>query len=197
MQAHSIAFPKLTLGIITSLALALCSLGCTTTPPTNNQSASVDRREINSSVDATLAKLYASVPNSRDLVHRAKGVVVFPSVLQAGFVVGGEFGKGSLRVGPITEEYLRLTAGSIGWQIGAQSKAIVLLFMTQDTLESFRRANGWEVGADATVALANIGANGDIDTATLQKPVIGFVMTNEGLMAGVSLQGAKISRITL
>jgi lipid-binding SYLF domain-containing protein len=168
---------------------------CTTTPPTQDNGASVDRHEINSTVDTALSRLYETVPSSRDLVRRAKGVVVFPSVLQAGFVVGGEYGKGSLRVGNVPEEYLRLTAGSVGWQIGAQSKAIIFLFMTQDALEAFRRSNGWEVGADATVALATIGANGDIDSNTVQKPIIGFVTTNAGLMAGVSLQGAKIDKI--
>ncbi len=168
---------------------------CTTTPPPQNEGARADRSEINNKVDTALSKLYGTVPSSRDLVRRAKGVVVFPDVLQAGFVVGGEYGKGSLVVKNIPEEYLRLTAGSLGWQLGAQSKAIILLFMTQDALEAFRHSNGWEVGADATVAVATIGANGDIDTNTAQKSIIGFVTTNAGLMAGVSLQGAKIDKI--
>jgi lipid-binding SYLF domain-containing protein len=183
------------------LAVALAAIvgcgfsACTTTPPAQNQGAGFERADINSKVETALAKLYETAPGSRDLVHRAKGVVVFPDVLQAGLVVGGEYGKGSLLVKNVPQEYLRLTAGSVGWQIGAQSKAIVLLFMTQDSLDAFHRSSGWEVGADATVALATIGANGDIDSATVQKPIIGFVMTNTGLMAGVSLQGAKIDRV--
>jgi lipid-binding SYLF domain-containing protein len=181
-----------TLAVAAISLLTLTLPGCTTTPPSHTEEGHADLREINANVDLALAKLYDTVPSSRDLVHRAKGVVVFPSILQAGFVVGGEYGKGALRVGNSTQEYLRLTAGSVGWQLGAQSKAVVLVFMTQDALEKFRHSNGWEVGADATVAVATIGANGDIDTNTAQKPIIGFVTTNAGLMAGVSLQGAKI-----
>jgi len=180
---------SLAIAAVTFVGLTLP--GCTTTPPTHEE-GHADMHEINSNVDLALTKLYETAPSSRDLVRRAKGVVVFPTILQAGFVVGGEYGKGELRVGNEHNEYLRLTAGSVGWQIGAQSKAVVLLFMTQDALEKFRHSNGWEVGADATVAVATIGANGDIDTNTAQKPIIGFVMTNAGLMAGVSLQGAKI-----
>jgi lipid-binding SYLF domain-containing protein len=72
----------------------------------------------------------------------------------------------------------------------------VLLFMTDDALTKFKNSNGWTVGADATVTLVNVGANGSIDSNTVRQPVVGFVMTNGGLMAGVSLQGAKISRIS-
>lgn len=195
MKSISSLFRRSNLAAMSVVSACLLAVGCTTTPPSHNESSHVDRHEINSNVDAALAKLYETVPSSHEMVRHARGVLVFPTVLQAGFVVGGEYGKGSLRVGNVTEEYYRLTAGSVGWQIGAQSKAIVLLFMTQDALEKFRHSEGWDVGADATVALASIGANGDIDTNTAQKPVVGFVVTNAGLMAGVSLQGAKISKI--
>jgi lipid-binding SYLF domain-containing protein len=195
MQIISSLFRSSSLAVVTVVSACLLSVGCTTTLPNQNESSRVDRHEINNNVDAALSKLYETVPSSHEMVHRAKGVLIFPTVLQAGFVVGGEYGKGSLRVGNVTEGYYRLTAGSVGWQIGAQSKAIVLVFMTQDALEKFRHSEGWDVGADATVALATIGANGDIDSNTAQKPVVGFVVTNAGLMAGVSLQGAKISKI--
>lgn len=196
MQKKSSLFRSGSLAIATLTLFSLGFSGCTMTRPTENTSPRADRREINSDADMALSKLYVNAPNSRELVRHAKGVVIFPSVLQAGFVIGGEYGKGVLRVGNVTEEYLRLTAGSLGWQIGAQSKAIVLLFMTQDALDKFRRSNGWEAGVDATVAVATLGANGNIDTNTAQQPIIGFVLTNAGLMAGVSVQGAKITRIT-
>lgn len=185
---------------LTAIAIALASVtfaGCTTTMPDRDASASSSRNEINAGADATLSKLYQTAPTSRDLVARAKGVLIFPAVLQAGFVVGAEYGKGVLRVGNRNEGYYSTTAGSIGFQAGAQSKAVVVLFMTQDSLDKFRRSEGYTVGADATVALANIGANGNIDSNTVQQPIIGFVTTNGGLIAGVSLQGAKISKISL
>ncbi|MES2206209.1 MAG: YSC84-related protein [Pseudomonadota bacterium] len=195
MQKHSSVLR------ISSLAIALVTLfsfglsGCTTTLPNQNSSPRVDRNKIASDADSALSKLYENAPSARQLVRRAKGVLVFPSVLQAGFVVGGEYGKGVLRVGDVNEEYLQLVAGSVGWQWGAQSKAVIMLFMTQEALDKFRNSNGWEVGANATVAVATVGANGDIDTHTIQQPIIGFVTTNAGLMAGISLQGAKISKI--
>ena len=182
-----------------AVAIALASLtftGCTTTLATHQATPQANRDAINADIDATLSKLYQTTPDSRDLVARAKGVLVFPAVLEAGFVVGAEYGRGALRVGKRTEAYYSTTAGSVGFQAGAQSKAIVLLFLTQDALDKFRQSNGWTIGADATVALANVGVNGKLDTNTAQQPIVGFVMTNTGLMAGVSLQGAKVQKIT-
>jgi lipid-binding SYLF domain-containing protein len=184
-------------GIALALALACTAfVGCTTTKPGGQGSSQTQRQQINSGVDSTLSRLYQQSPNARDLVQRARGVLVFPSVLSGGFMVAGEYGRGALRVNGETQGYYSTTAGSIGFQAGAESKAIVLLFMTDDALTKFKNSNGWTVGADATVTLVNVGANGSIDSNTVRQPVVGFVMTNGGLMAGVSLQGAKISRIS-
>ncbi|GAC1328113.1 MAG: lipoprotein [Collimonas sp.] len=196
MQKNS-SFPAKGLAAIAIAMASLTFAGCTTTLPGHDASSKTSRTDVNAGVDVTLSKLYQTAPASRELVARAKGVLVFPEVLQASFIVGAEYGKGALRVGGRTEGYYSTTAGSVGFQAGAQSKAIVLLFMTQDALDKFRNSNGWTVGADATVVLANIGANGSIDTNTAQQPIVGFVTTNGGLIAGVSLQGAKISKIAL
>ncbi|OXC74873.1 Lipoprotein [Caballeronia sordidicola] len=122
---------------------------------------------------------------------------MFPSVLSAGFWVGGQYGEGSLRVGGRTVGYYSTVAGSFGLQIGAQSKAIIFLFMTQEALDKFRNSAGWAVGADATVAALKVGANGNIDTSTETAPVQAFVLTNAGLMSGVSLEGTKVSRLNI
>jgi lipid-binding SYLF domain-containing protein len=171
--------------------------GCTTTGSKDRGSSATQRRDIDAGIDATLSRLYESAPQSRQLVTQASGVLVFPKVLSASFIVGAEHGNGALRVDGKTDGYYATTAGSFGFQAGAQSKAIVLLFMTPDALAKFRKANGWTVGADATVAVAHIGVNSSIDTNTAQQPVVGFVLSNAGLMAGVSLAGAKISKIEL
>lgn len=186
--------------VATGLMLGTVGLaGCTTTPPSSADGGSnVSKREkINSDVEAALSRLYATVPGSRELVGRARGVLVFPSVLAAGFVVGGEYGEGALRVGNRTEGYYRTVTGSVGWQIGAQSKALIFAFMTQDALDKFRNSEGWAAGVDASVALAKIGANGALDTNTAQKPVVGFVVTNAGLMANLSLEGTKVSKLNI
>jgi lipid-binding SYLF domain-containing protein len=187
----------------TSVALASTGLalaGCTTTPPSSDTGSSADagkRQTINSGVDSTLSRLFDTVHGSRELLSKAQGVLVFPSVIAAGFWVGGQYGQGALRVAGRTTGYYSIAAGSFGLQIGAQSKAIVFLFMTQDALNKFRESQGWAAGADATVAVVKVGANGDIDTSTATNPVQAFVLTNEGLMAGVSLEGSKISRLMI
>ncbi len=171
--------------------------GCTTTSSHDTGSSVEHRHEINSGVNATLPRLYQSAPESRQLVERAAGILVFPSVLGVSLGVGVEHGEGALRVADKTVGYYTTTSGSIGLQAGAQSQAIVFLFMTPDALAKFRDSNGWTAGVDATVAVAHMGANGGIDTATAQAPVVGFVLTNTGLMAGVSLEGTKVAKANL
>ena len=175
-----------------SLMFSACST--TATPPTS-ESHHADRREINEGVDSALAHLYGTAPGSRAVANQAKAILVFPSVFQAGLVVGGEYGRGALRVNGVTERYYNIAAGSVGWQIGAQSKGIIIMFMNDEALNRFRASNGWQVGADATVSVATIGANGELDSSLAHHSVVGFVTTNAGVMAGVSLEGAKVSPI--
>jgi len=184
------------MALFTIVAAGLVFGGCTTTPPSKPSAApKTDTREaLNNAANATLSKLYEAAPSSRELVARARGVLIFPDVLSGSFIVGAEHGKGVLRVGQSAVGYYHTTSGSIGFQAGAQSKAMVLLFMTDDALNKFRNSSGWTVGADATVAIVNIGANGRIDTNTAKQPIVGFVMNNGGLMAGVSIEGTKISK---
>ncbi|WP_025100974.1 YSC84-related protein [Burkholderia sp. A1] len=180
--------------VIGGLALA----GCTTTPPNEPQSAAANsskRQAINSSVDATLSRLYTTVPGSRELVAKSRGVLVFPSVLQAGFILGAQTGNGALRVGGSTVGYYNTSSLSVGLQAGAQSKAVIFLFMTQDALDKFRSTDGWSAGADASVAVVKIGANGAVDSNTVQSPIEAIVLTNAGLMGDLSVNGTKVTRI--
>ncbi|PAK14012.1 BPSL1445 family SYLF domain-containing lipoprotein [Burkholderia ubonensis] len=178
-----------------SLALA----GCTTTPDKSPPAAaSASKREsIDASVNATLSRLYSTVPGSRELVAKSRGILVFPNVLQAGLIVGGQSGNGALRVGGSTIGYYNTSSLSVGLQAGAQSKAIVFLFMTQDALDSFRKADGWSAGADASVAVVKVGANGAVDTNTATAPVQVLVLTNAGLMGDLSVNGTKVTKLNL
>jgi len=196
MSSSSLFFRRTGIAAATVALAGLAFTGCTTNSQHDAASASEQRSEINAGADATLSKLYSASPQSRDLVARAKGVLVFPSVVGASFIVGGEYGKGVLREGGQPVAYYTTASGSVGFQAGAQSRATVLLFMTDEALEKFKNSQGWTVGADATVAIAKIGANGSIDTNTAQQPVVGFVLNNAGLMAGVSIDGTKITRDT-
>ena len=122
------------------------------------------RHSIDANVDSALARLYAQDPSSRELVGKARGVLVFPSIVSAGFVVGGSYGQGALRVHGRTTEYYSTAAGSVGLLAGAESKSVYLLFMTDEALDKFRASKGWTVGADASVTLVNVGANAQVDT---------------------------------
>ena len=176
---------------------ALVSAGCTTTVPKDSPTAAQQRAEIDRNADQTLAQLSKSAPESRSLVEQAKGVLIFPKVLHLGLFVAGEHGDGVLRVNGENNGYYSTSSGSIGLQAGGQSKAIVYLFMTQDALDKFRGSDGWTVGADASVALIKVGANGQIDSTVVKQPVVSFVLTNSGLAAGVSLQGTKVKKLPL
>jgi lipid-binding SYLF domain-containing protein len=183
--------------ILSVLAVFLVlACGCTTTGPSSGD-PDTRRRSIDAEVDNALARLYGQVEGSEQLVGRARGVLVFPSVMEAGFIVGASRGQGALRIGGKTKSYHATTSGSFGLQAGAQSTAVFLLFMTDDALRQFQNSSGWTVGADASVTLISVGASAQVTTATAQQPVIGYVLSNRGLMAGISLDGARITRLDL
>jgi lipid-binding SYLF domain-containing protein len=186
--------------LIGSAALsAVAVTGCSTTSgsPSTPAEASAKRREIDAGVDATLARLYAEIQGSQELLQKAKGALVFPKVIAAGVGIGGEYGEGALRSGGRTVGYYKTTTGSLGLQLGAQSKAVIIAFMTDAAYQQFLNSNGWTAGADAGVALLKVGANGRVDTSTATQPVVGFVLTNAGLMFNLSLEGTRISKLEI
>ncbi|MCP3720757.1 MULTISPECIES: YSC84-related protein [Paraburkholderia] len=184
---------------VTLASGGLTLAGCTTTTNSNSTASQnmSKRQSIDASVDGTLSRLYSTVKGSHELLAKSRGVLVFPEVLQAGFIVGAQYGEGALRVGGATVGYYSTASGSFGLQAGAQSKALIFAFMTQDALDKFRATDGWAAGADASVALVTVGANGVIDTNTATHPVEAFVLTNAGLMADVSLAGTKVTRLNI
>ena len=175
-------------------ATALVLSGCSTTPMSSAGTTN-KKQEIDANVNSTLKRLSSTMPGSHELVSKARGVLVFPSVLAAGLVIGGEYGEGALRVDGKSVDYYSTASASFGWQIGAQSKAIIFVFMTQEALDKFRSSAGWTAGVDASVAVIKAGANGDLDLNTATKPVSVFVMTNQGLMANLTIEGTKITKL--
>jgi lipid-binding SYLF domain-containing protein len=179
----------------TGAALALTLLAGCTTNKGMEKSTAEKKAEIDKGVDATLATLYGSVAGSRELAAKARGILVFPKVLNAGLGIGGEFGDGALRVGGRTIDYYRTTSVSFGFQAGAQSKALIFMFMTQEALDKFMKSKGWTAGADASVTVMKTGANATIDTQSLNNAVNAFALSNAGLMAGATIDGTKISKL--
>ena len=151
--------------------------------------------DIDHGVDSTLARFKAEVSGSEKLLRSASATLVFPNVIKAGFGIGGEYGEGALRVAGKSAAYYSTAAASIGLQIGAQSKAVIVVFLDKKALADFRNADGWEVGVDGSVAVVKVGAGGSIDTTNIKDPIIGFVMTNAGLMFNLTLEGSKFTRL--
>ncbi|MFZ5619038.1 MAG: BPSL1445 family SYLF domain-containing lipoprotein [Pseudomonadota bacterium] len=152
--------------------------------------AKIDRR-----VDNALAEFREDIGGADAVLAKAVGVLVFPSVKKAGIGIGGEYGEGALRIGGRTVAYYNTAAASIGFQLGAQARRQIIVFLEQKALDKFRASEGWEIGVDASVAVVTLGAGGAIDTTTLDQPIVAFVFDNKGLMYNLSLEGSKISRI--
>jgi lipid-binding SYLF domain-containing protein len=187
---------NLIIGGLSMATLAVLGTGCTTTGGASGDPAA-QRQALNSQADNALARLYREARDSEALVKQARGVLVFPSFVSAGFIVGGASGQGVLREGGKTVSYHRMSEGSVGLLAGAQSQAVFILFMTDDALGRFKSSNGWTVGADANVTLLTVGADASITGRTAQQPVVGFVLTNSGLMGSLSLSGSRITPLNL
>jgi lipid-binding SYLF domain-containing protein len=153
------------------------------------------KKEIDIKVDAALERFYREVGAGRRFVGAAEGVLVFPDVIKAGFGIGGEYGEGALRVGGKTVEYYSTAAASIGFQLGAQTKTVIIVFLEKDALATFRASDGWKAGVDGSVNLITVGAGGAIDTDNITDPIVAFVLTNQGLMYNLTLEGSKITRL--
>jgi lipid-binding SYLF domain-containing protein len=161
----------------------------------SNSAISATAREIDVSVDESLKRFYSLSRTGEELVNKAQGVLVFPRVIKAGFVFGGEYGEGALRLNNKIVDYYNIVAASVGFQIGAEVKTIMLLFMTNEVLKDFRNSQGWKIGADASIALLTIGAGGNIDTTNLRSPIIGIAFGQKGLMGNLTLEGSKITKL--
>lgn len=175
-------------GLITLVILALACAAA-------NSVHAASAKEIDIKVDAALTRFYEEVGGAREFADAAKGILVFPSVVKAGFGVGGEYGEGALRIGGKTVDYYSTAAASIGFQIGAQSKTVILVFLDDDALTDFRNSDGWEAGVDGSVALIELGAGGSIDTSNIRDPIVGFVFSNKGLMYNLTLEGSKMTKL--
>ncbi len=151
--------------------------------------------EIDAAVDESLRIFKQDIDGAEVFLNQAAGYLVFPRVIKVGIGIGGETGEGALRVGGKTVDYYRTSAGSFGFQLGAQAKGILIAFMTQESLDKFQNSSGWKIGVDGSVAIIDIGAGKSIDSANIKDPVVGFVFDSKGLMYNLTLEGSKISKL--
>ncbi len=176
------------------LALGLALLAAFAVAPAQRGEAA-SAAEIDANVRATMEDFFVKVRGSRELVNRAAAILVFPTVIKAGIGIGGEYGEGALLTRERTTDYYNIVSASIGFQLGAQARSVILVFMTPEALASFRRTQGWKAGVDASVAIVTVGAGGSIDTARISSPIVGFIFDQKGLMYNLTLEGSKITRI--
>lgn len=179
------------LGLAPLLGLLLL-LGLTA-PATRADAATAE--EIDAKVGIALEQLMRESETARAVAERAVGVLVFPDIVKAGFGIGGQFGEGALVQNQETVGYYNIAAASFGLQIGAQSFSEAIFFMNEEALRFLERSEGFELGADANFALASEGLDVSVTSSTIQEPIIAFVFGQQGLMAGVTIEGSKITPI--
>jgi lipid-binding SYLF domain-containing protein len=158
-------------------------------------SLAATKAQIDERVHHTMQQFYQLSPAHRDLVARAKGVLVFPHVTKGGVGVGGEFGEGALRIDGKNVSYYSVSGASVGLTLGLANHKEIILFMTQETLDKFMNSHGWAIGADTGVAVLSKGAGGEYDTQTLQRPILAVVFGEKGLIGDVSLEGTKVTKL--
>ncbi|MDH3439615.1 MAG: lipid-binding SYLF domain-containing protein [Gammaproteobacteria bacterium] len=151
--------------------------------------------ELDAKVDEAIRQFKSEVDGADVFLRQSAGYLVFPRVIKVGIGLGAETGEGALRVAGRSAAYYRTTSGSVGFQLGAQAKSIVIAFMTKESLAQFRASSGWQVGLDGSVALIDLGAGKQINNANIKDPVVGFIFGAKGLMYNLTLEGTKISRV--
>ena len=158
-------------------------------------SFAASKAEIDAKAYASVKILQQEVPGAAELIEKAYAMLVFPEVYGGGFWLGGEYGEGKMYVDDYTYGYYNLVSASFGFQMGAQVKSEAILFMNKEAFDRFTQIDGWEAGVDGSVALAEFGAAGTLDTNVAQEPIIAFIYSNKGLMYNLSLEGTKISKM--
>lgn len=180
---------------ISLLMVTMLSLAVVVTIGPTRVAYAASAQEIDIKVNATIDKFKQEVTGGAEFLQKASGVLVFPSVIKAGIGIGGEYGEGALRINGKTVDYYSTAAASIGLQLGAQSKSVVVVFLTSKALTDFRNSSGWKAGVDGSVALVEWGAGEDINSVDIKDPIVGFVFSNKGLMYNLTLEGSKFTKL--
>jgi len=176
------------LTFVISLALTIGMVSVTPSPAKT-------AKEINSEVNAALELFAQQVKGGKEFLNTAKGVLIIPNIVKAGLGVGGEYGEGVLRIGGKTVDYYSIAAGSVGLQIGAQKKNLILVFKQAEAFNNFRKSSGWKAGVDGSAAFIDAGTGKSIDTVNMKDPIVAFMFGQRGLMANATIEGAKFSKL--
>lgn len=191
MQVSTLFSSKRILSLITPVFIFVLLIA----PNFSHVAQAATAKEIDVSVDVVLDRFKNDVKGAEGYLASAKGVLVLPNVVRVGFFFGGEYGEGALIVDGKTVDYYSTAAGSFGFQFGAQSKDIVIIFMEEKALTKFRDSLGWSAGVDGSIVIVDEGAGGSLDTENAKDPIVGFVFGLKGLMLNLSLEGSKFTKL--
>ncbi len=161
----------------------------------SNQACAASAAELNHKVNAALKTLLAKSESARVLAEKAKGILIFPSITKAGFIVGGQYGEGALIENGKITRYYNSVAASYGLQAGIQKFGYALFLMNDSALKWIDKSDGWELGTGPSIVVVDVGAAASLSTTTAQSNIYAFFFSQKGLMAGIGLQGTKITRI--
>jgi lipid-binding SYLF domain-containing protein len=161
----------------------------------NHPARAATAAEINRDSQEALQKLYRTNPLAESLSHQAKAVLIFPNIVKGGFIVGGSYGEGELLKGGAVSGYYNSVSASWGLQAGAQSYGYVVFLITDKAISYLGKSKGWEVGVGPTVVVVDEGAAKNLSSTTLKDDAYAFIFGQQGLMAGVSIEGSKITKI--
>ena len=151
--------------------------------------------EIDAAIESSLNRFTEEIQGASSYLEGARGILVIPRMWKAGVLLGFEFGEGALIVDGIKIQYYKALTTSVGLQIGVGSKDLIVLFFDDTAMDNFLYSSGWEVGVDGAVALFSRGVAGAVDSITFKDPIVGFVFGQKGLIAGVSMEGTKFTKI--
>jgi lipid-binding SYLF domain-containing protein len=180
---------------ILSRRLLLGSMAAAGAVAIGGRSAAASGAEIDADATAALNRLYASNEGARVLGEKAKGILIFPSIAKGGFMIGAAYGEGALRVNGKTVGYYSSAAASYGLQIGIQRFSYVLFLMTDNAVQYLNNSNGWEIGVGPSIVVADEGFGTKASTTTLRAEIYAFIFGQQGLMAGLGIEGTKVTRI--
>jgi lipid-binding SYLF domain-containing protein len=177
----------LAIGITTAVASSAFGLA--------QRAGAATAADLDRSANQSLQTLYRTHPIAADISHRAKAILIFPNIVKAGLIFGGSYGEGVLEEGSRVVDYYNSVSGSWGLQAGAQSYGYAVFLMTDEALAYLNKSNGWEIGVGPTIVVVDEGVAKNLSSSTLKDSAYAFIFDQQGLMASLSIEGTKISRI--
>jgi lipid-binding SYLF domain-containing protein len=170
--------------------VAALLLGSTAVP-----ALAASAEDLNTDAAQALNTLYSTHPEAQRLSKTARAILVFPKIIKAGLVFGGSYGEGVMTRDGNFDGYYNSVSASWGWQAGAESYGYVVFLMNDKAIESLSKSNGWEIGVGPSVVVVNEGVAKNISSTTIKDDAYAYIFDQQGLMASLSIEGTKISKI--